>query len=203
MADPCPAEPDRERLTGEVRAKYRRAANDPSGLFAYPIGRAGAEALGYSKSVLDALPEGALARFVGVGCPFELRAPRPGERVLDVGCGAGLDVLAAARAVGADGLAAGVDLSPEMLAVARDAARAAGLANVRFEVASAEALPFDDASFDQIVSNGALNLVIDKRRAFAELARVLRPGGVLAIADLLVVDDAPARILEGADAWST
>jgi SAM-dependent methyltransferase len=193
----------RRDLERAVREKYRRAALDPRGLFPYPIGREGARALGYSRERIDAAPRAVLERFVGVGDPFEVRAPATGERVLDVGCGAGLDTLAAGARVGRSGLAVGIDPASQLVAFGRDGARHGALPQVAFVAGSAEELPFAHASFDQVSSNGALNLVVDKRRAFGELARVLRPGGTLAIADLLVVEGVPDELLADMDAWST
>jgi len=195
--------PDRAHLEAAVREKYRRLAQNEPGLFTYPTGRAGAEALGYRAEWLDRVPPELLERFAGVGCPFEVRVPRAGECVLDVGCGAGTDAFVAAQLVGATGEVAGLDLSPELLELARSAAHASRRTHLRFHAGSAEALPFADASFDQVLSNGALNLVLDKPRALRELARVLRPGGTLAIADLLVIESVPAHVLADLDAWST
>jgi ubiquinone/menaquinone biosynthesis C-methylase UbiE len=142
-------------------------------------------------------------RFVGVGNPFRVRIPCRGERVLDVGCGCGLDVFVAAARVGPEGLAVGVDLTFEMLAVPRAAGTRPGACRVLFVQASAETLPFVDESFDQVISNGVLNLVPDKDAAFREISRVLRPGGTLAAADLVVVETLPQEVLADVDAWST
>lgn len=183
-----------------VLAQYRRVAAEAEGHFPYPVGRASAEALGYARDDIDAVPPQVVARFVGVGNPFAVRRPAAGERVLDVGCGAGFDAFVAARCVGPHGRVAGIDLSPEMLAVAR----AAGApAHVEFLQGTAAALPFPDASFDQVVSNGVLNLVPDKDAAYREIARVLAPGGTLAVADLLVVEDLPREVREDPAAWAT
>lgn len=193
----------REGLETAIREKYCRVAVDPTGLFAYPTGREGALQLGYQAPWLEILPFELLQRFVGVGNPFELRIPRSGEQLLDVGSGAGVDVLLAAHWVEPSGTAVGLDLTPELLKLARKFAEQAGFDNVRFEEGSAESLPFASASFDQVISNGALNLVVDKDRAFREIARVLRPGGTLAVADILVVDSVPDDVLADMDAWST
>lgn len=202
MSD-CDAPPPPERaaeLKRAVRRKYADVAADAAGRFPYPVGRAGALALGYAAEEIDAVDAEVVARFVGVGRPFAARAPRAGESVLDLGCGAGLDALLAARAVGATGRAVGVDLAPEMLAVARRGGGAAPRA--AFVVADVEALPFPDASFDLATSNGALNLVPDKDAAFREVFRVLRPGGAFVFADLLVKETVPADVLASQDAWS-
>jgi len=192
-----------EELGRAVREKYARVAKRAEGEFGYPIGRPSALGLGYRAEWLERVPSGIVDRFVGVGCPLRVRTPAPGERVLDVGCGTGLDVFIAASLVGARGRVVGLDLSADMLAVARAAAADASLGNVAFEVGSVEALPFDDGSFDVVVSNGALNLVPDKDAAYGEMHRVLAPGGTLAVADLLVTDSIPEEELAGTAAWST
>lgn len=186
-------------LRRAVRDKYREVSGRPEGQFPYPCGRASATALGYEPAWLDGLPDEVCARFVGVGNPFSIGRPAPGQRVLDLGCGCGMDVLVAARLVGPGGRAVGIDLTPEMLAVARAAADASAW----WVEGSVEALPFADGAFDVVVSNGALNLVPDKAAAFAEARRVLAPGGTLAVADLLVTSRVPDDLLASMDAWST
>jgi len=181
-------------LRQAIRGKYRGVARRPEGRFPYPVGRVSALRLGYTREWIDAAPAPVLRRFVGVGNPFRARRPRAGERVLDLGCGAGFDVFVASLLVGASGRAVGVDL-------ARRALRGTGHAEVR--VARAERLPFEAASFDVVISNGALNLVPDKDAAFREAWRVLRPGGIFVAADLLVTEEVPAEVLADMDAWST
>lgn len=189
----APIPPDRVReLHAAVRRRYASVAHCAEGQFPYPVGRASALQLGYEADWLARVPEAVLARFVGVGNPFAVRRPQPGERVLDLGCGCGLDLGVARQLVGPQGRAVGVDLTPEMLALAD--------AGVQARI---EALPFADGAFDLALSNGVLNLVPDKAAAFAEIARVLRPGGALAAADLLVTDAIPDAVLASADAWST
>lgn len=188
-----------DQLRQAVREKYRSVSVDPEGPFPYPVGRASALGLGYEAEWLDALPDDVLDRFVGVGNPFRIQRPEPGQSVLDLGCGAGLDVFVAAQLVGPRGRAVGVDLTPEMLAWPKQHAAA----NTEFHEGSVEALPFEDGSFDLAISNGALNLVPDKDAAFEEIFRVLAPGGVFAVADLLVTATVPEEVLAGLDAWST
>lgn len=186
-----------------VRAKYRLFAAHPEGHFSYPTGRRGALAQGYDEAWLDAAPPEVVARFVGVGNPFEVRRPAAGERVLDVGCGAGLDAFVAAGLAGPAGRVVGVELTQEMLDVPRAALARRPAPWLAFEEADAAALPFADASFDVVLSNGVLNLVPDKDAAFREIRRVLRPGGTLAAADLVVLDAIPAEQLASKDAWSS
>lgn len=188
-------------LRRAVRAKYSDVAARPDGQFPYPVGRESALGLGYEPEWLDAAPAAVVERFVGVGNPFRVRGPVAGERVLDLGCGCGLDVFVAAQQVGPSGRAVGVDLTPAMLELARPFASDHG--QVELVEGSVERLPFADRSFDLVISNGALNLVPDKRAAYREAHRVLAPGGVLAVADLLVTEAIPPEVLASEDAWST
>ncbi|MHC4548746.1 MAG: methyltransferase domain-containing protein [Planctomycetota bacterium] len=194
---------DAEALRRAVREKYRLCAASPEDRFPYPVGRASARRLGYEERWLAAVPDDAVDRFVGVGNPFRVRLPQPGESVLDAGCGCGLDVFVASILVGPEGRAVGLDLTSEMIVRARAAAAQWSPRRVSFDTGDIEAMPFPDASFDVVLSNGSLNLVPDKDRAFREIARVLRPGGWLAAADLLVIDTIPPDVLASLDAWST
>jgi arsenite methyltransferase len=189
-------------IRNAVKSKYREVAARTEGKFPYPTGNESALKLGYDPSWLSRIPAQVLNRFVGVGNPFRIRAPRTGDRVLDAGCGCGMDTFVAALLAGAQGQAIGIDLTEEMLNIAR-AAASSETGNMEFHVGSIEALPFADASFDLVISNGVLNLVPDKAAAFSEIARVLRPEGALAAADLLVVETIPQEILANTDAWST
>ncbi len=171
--------------------KYRRVAVSPAGVFRYPVGEHSALGLGYPAQLVAAVPSPIRNTFVGVGNPFALGPIRPGAAVLDVGCGAGFDVCIAALVVGPHGRAVGCDLSPEMLAAARTGQKELGLPNTTFLCADAEELPFADASFDVLVSNGALNLIPDKSRAAREAFRVLAPGGRLQACDMSLLGDAP------------
>lgn len=202
MSEPLSAA-EAERLREAVREKYRRVAREPRGHFGYPVGRESALGLGYEEAWLDAIPEPVVEGFVGVGNPFRVRRPRRGERVLDLGCGSGLDAFVAALLVGARGGAVGVDLVPEMLEVAARGASGWEGGNVEFVPADVERLPFEDESFDVVLSNGVLNLVPDKDAAFREARRVLRPSGAFVAADLLVMASIPAEVLASVDAWST
>jgi arsenite methyltransferase len=186
-----------------VKSKYREVAIQPEGKFSYPTGKKSALKLGYDPLWLKRIPADVLKRFVGVGNPFKIRVPQQGTRVLDAGCGCGMDTFVAALLVGPQGQANGIDLTAEMLDTARAAAASSGTGNVEFREGSIEALPFDDAAFDLVISNGVLNLIPDKAAAFSEIARILRPGGTLAAADLLVIDAIPPEVLASTDAWST
>jgi SAM-dependent methyltransferase len=197
-----PAE-QRGRICAAIKERYQAVAQDAHGHFKYPVGRASAIGLGYDPAAVDAVPREIVDRFVGVGNPMAIRTPRAGERVLDVGCGSGFDTFVASRHVGPAGRAVGIDLTAEMLSRARTALPAWEPHNVEFHEGSAEDLPFADESFDLVISNGALNLVPDKDRAYREIWRVLRKGGTLAVADLFVVESIPDEVLAREDAWST
>ena len=174
-----------------IAEKYRKVAVSPGGLFRYPTGEASARGLGYPPDLLAAIPPAIRERFVGVGNPFALGPLRPGDSVLDLGCGAGFDAFVAAQLVGPAGRVAAVDLSPEMLAVARAGQAVAALPRIEFREASVEALPFPDDSFDAALSNGVLNLIPDKPAALREIFRVLRPGGRLQACDIGLSGDEP------------
>ncbi len=178
-----------ESIRGGIVDKYRKVAVSPAGLFRYPTGEASAKGLGYPTHLLAAIPATVRERFVGVGNPFALGPIQPGEAILDLGCGAGFDAFVAAQLVGPTGWVAGIDLSPEMIAVAKAGLREAKFSQVEIQVAQVEVLPFPDASFDVALSNGVLNLIADKPRALREVFRVLRPGGRLQACDIGLVGE--------------
>jgi len=188
MAITCPVSFDVDRLRDEVRDTYARVALAPDGDFHFHRGpRFASELLGYDPRELEELPRQSTAPFAGVGNPHLAGPVHAGETVLDIGCGAGMDLLLAARRVGSDGRAIGVDPTPEMRRTVAASARAAGLAGrVEVRAGDAEGLPVEDGSVDVVQSNGVLNLTPDKVRAFREIHRVLRPGGRLHLADVTI-----------------
>jgi len=196
------SERDVESIRQGVREKYAAVAKDVTGRFAYTTGRAGAELLAYDPDHLAAAAEPLFDAYCGVGNPFTVGEIRPGERVLDVGCGAGLDLFVAARLVGPEGRACGIDLTPEMAARARANLAAVGIGHAEVRVAAAEAIPYPDHTFDVVTSNGVLNLSPRKDAAFREIHRVLSPGGRLHLADICLADGVPAVESCSIDAWS-
>ena len=170
---------DPRALREEVKSKYRDVATNPRGEYHFHTGRPLARRLGYEQGVVDAMPERAVESFAGVANPFSLRRLEAGERVIDVGSGAGFDCFIAAHQVGPQGRVLGVDMLQEMLERSRAAAAEMGLANVAFREGLIEEMPVEDGWADAVISNGVINLCADKRRAFQEIWRVLRPGGWL------------------------
>jgi SAM-dependent methyltransferase len=189
-------------LRQAIQDEYAAVALHPEQGFHFHTGRPLARMLGYAEEWLEGIPEISIESFAGTGNPFSLGELKPGERVLDVGSGAGIDSLIAARMVGSDGMVVGVDMTPAMLAKARHAAAAAGLINVEFREGYAEDLPVPDGWADVVISNGVLNLMPDKSAALAEMARVLKPGGRLQIADILVQKAVPDSAKRQIDLWT-
>jgi arsenite methyltransferase len=193
---------DSERLEAEVKEMYRHVAREEDSALHFEVGRGLALHLGYEERLLDAIPAEALASFAGVGYHLDLASLASGETVLDLGSGSGTDVFCAAVQVGETGQAVGVDFTDEQLAKARRLALRDGFAQAEFREASIEDLPFDDASFDVVISNGVINLSPVKHRVFAEAARVLRPGGRLSLADIVSGKPLKERTRRNVDLWA-
>jgi SAM-dependent methyltransferase len=189
-------------LKSEIRKTYASVSTEPDKDFVFPTGRGWAEDLGYPKALLDRVPERSVESFAGVANPFSLGELAPGERVLDVGCGAGTDSLVAAQMVGEQGRVVGIDMTPEMLAKARASAEELGLRHVEFVSGEAERLPLADASFDVVISNGVIDLVPDKDAVFSEINRVLAPGGRVQLADVTIQRPVSDEGRRNIDLWT-
>ncbi len=192
---------DLEVLKSEIKKTYASVSEEPDKDFIFPTGRAWAEDLGYPEE-LASVPEAAVESFAGVANPWALGRLAPGERVLDLGSGAGTDSLIAAQMVGEQGHVTGIDMTPEMLAKARAAAVEIGVTNVEFVEGEAERLPFPDASFDIVISNGVIDLIPDKDAVFTELFRVLAPGGRIQVADVTIQNPVSAEGRRNIDLWT-
>jgi arsenite methyltransferase len=197
-----PAGVDRDVLRAEVQSKYAEVALDPASGFHFHTGRPLAEMLGYDLSEVDRLPSGTIESFAGTGNPLGMGALRPGERVLDIGCGAGMDTLLAALQVGPTGQVIAVDMTEAMLAKTSAGAVALGLSQVDTRRGYAESLPIEDAAVDVVLSNGVINLCPDKVAVMREIARVLRPGGRIQIADMVVQRPISQDARSDIDLWA-
>jgi arsenite methyltransferase len=194
---------DTQELEAKVKDMYRHVAEEPDGNYHFELGRPLAEHLGYPADVLDRVPAGAIESFAGVGYFFDLAELSDGENVADLGSGSGMDVFFAAVGVGPSGTVVGVDFTAEQLEKARRIADQAGFAQVELREGRIEQLPVEDASCDCVISNGVINLAPEKEAVFAEAARVLRPGGRLAIADIVSEQQMKESIVCDADLWAS
>ena len=189
-------------LREQVKSKYREVAADPTRTYHFHTGRGLARRLGYEDDAVDALPDRAVESFAGVANPFALRRLAPGERVVDIGSGAGFDSFLAAQQVGPKGQVIGVDMTPEMLDKSTATAAELRLEQVAFREGLAEALPVDAGWADVVISNGVINLCADKRAVLTEIRRVLKPGGWLQFADIANGRPVPEGALRDIDLWT-
>jgi arsenite methyltransferase len=189
-------------LRSEIQRTYADVSTRPDQDYIFPTGRAWAFDLGYPQDLLARVPEGSCESFAGVANPFSMGALEPDEDVLDVGCGAGMDSLVAAQMVGPTGSATGIDMTPEMIAKARGSVAEMELGNVTIVEGSAEHLPFDDAAFDVVISNGVIDLIPDKDAVFSEISRVLRPGGRIQLADVTIQNPVSEESKKDIDLWA-
>ena len=194
---------DTHELEAKVKDMYRHVAEQPQGKYHFELGRPLAEHLGYPADLLDRVPDGACESFAGVGYFFDLAELAEGEQVIDLGSGSGMDVFFAAEQVGRSGAVAGVDFTAEQLAKARRIANEFGYSQVEFREGRIEQLPAEAESLDCVISNGVINLAPEKEAVFAEAFRVLRPGGRLAIADIVSEQQMKESIVCDADLWAS
>jgi arsenite methyltransferase len=203
MSFACPVTLDQEKLRSEVRSVYAKVAENPQGDFHFHRGpEYAARLLGYDSAELGELPPAATASFAGVGNPFLMDSLAPGAAVLDIGSGAGMDCLLAARRVGHAGSVVGIDMTDAMLARARGSASEVGLSQVRFEKADMTGLPLESNSIDVVISNGVINLAPDKEAVFNELYRVVKRGGRLQFADIIVGTVLSEEVRSNIDLWT-
>lgn len=204
MATSCPVDLDVARLRREVSETYARLVDHPDGEFHFHHGLDYAcEMLRYDRAELAALPTASTARFAGLGNPHRIGTVEPGQIVLDIGCGAGTDLLLAAQRTGKGGRAIGIDATPEMRARAAASALELGLGDViEIRDGTAEELPVEDASVDVVISNGVINLTTNKQRAFREIVRVMRPGGRLHLADVVIQAELSLASRSDAALWA-
>lgn len=193
---------DSAQLREEVKNKYRDVAHKPDGEYHFHTGRPLARRLGYEEAVVAGLPDEAVESFAGVANPFVLRALKPGEKVVDAGSGAGFDVFVARQQVGQGGHVIGVDMLLEMLEKSRATARALGYGNVEFREGFLEDIPVEAGWADAAISNGVINLCPDKGAVFAELFRILRPGGALQFGDIANGKSVPEAARKNVDLWT-
>jgi arsenite methyltransferase len=189
-------------LRDQVKSKYREVAADPTRTYHFHTGRGLARRLGYEDDAVDALPDRAVESFAGVANPFALRRLAPGERVVDIGSGAGFDSFLAAAQVGPTGRVLGVDMTPEMLEKSVVTGTELGLDHVDFRAGLAESVPVEDSWADVVISNGVINLCADKHAVLSEIRRVLRPGGWLQFADIANGLPVPEGALRDIDLWT-
>lgn len=193
---------DANEIKDKIRERFVKVALDPQAQQRHPTGPASAKNLGYNPAEIDALPAAVTESFAGVGNPLGLYEVRPGETVLDIGCGAGVDSIIAARKVGLSGRVIGVDMTAEMVGKARDNAVVVGVTNAEFHRGEADRLPAADGTVDVVISNGMFNLCLDKPKVLAEVFRVLRPGGRVQMADIMLGEMVTDGQVETKGAWS-
>ncbi|HVA49669.1 MAG TPA: methyltransferase domain-containing protein [Pirellulales bacterium] len=191
-----------DKIRADIKQRFVKLALCPTEEKKFPVGPASAKRLGYDPVEIDALPNSVTESFAGVGDPFALGELRPGETVLDLGCGAGLDSILAARRVFPTGKVIGVDFAVEMVEKAVRNAAAVGVSNTDFRQGNADAIPLEDGSVDMVISNGLFNLCLNKPKVLAEVFRVLRPGGRLQMADILLHDDVTEEEVARKGSWS-
>lgn len=193
---------EQQQIRDAIKNKYRKVSGSAEGLFRYQTGKSGAVALGYDMAILDEIPEKALTSYCGVGNPFSVEVIKEQSDVLDIGCGAGFDLLVASRLVGSEGRVCGIDLTEEMVSKAQSLVSEFGNSTITVQHVLSELLPYNEDSFDHVISNGVFNLSPCKLKLFREIRRVLRPGGYLQFADIILTQQPPSGTGDSLDDWS-
>lgn len=193
---------DLQEIRKAIRDKYAEVSISAEGKFQYPTGKDGATALGYDPAIIASAHARFLESSCGVGNPFSLGNIHLGDAILDLGCGGGFDMFVASKLVGESGMVCGIDLTEDMVSRARENLTLAGITNYEVKKVDSEVIPYDDHSFDVVISNGVINLSPRKETTFAEIYRVLKPGGRLQFADVVLENDLPASLAGSAEAWS-
>lgn len=191
-----------DELRDEIKKEYAEVALDPHKGYHFHTGRRALDIIGYDEALYEGLPEGSIESFAGTGNPFMLGPINHGETIVDVGSGSGFDALIASRLAGPEGRVVGIDMTAEMLSKARAGAEAMGVTNIEFREGLAEALPLPEEFADVVISNGVLNLTLDKVETLCEWARILKPGGRLQIGDILVRRAVPPSALDDVSLWT-
>ncbi len=192
---------DPAAIQSAIKHKYKKVAGSIAGNFRYPTGIEGAKKLGYEPALVNSAPPELIEFFCGIGCPFSIGELYAGESVLDIGCGGGFDLFCASQMVGSTGKVFGIDLSPEMIAKAKQNLALAGVTNTHVQVGGSEQLPFENNTFDVVTSNGVFNLSPEKQKIYSEIWRVLKPGGRLQFADMVLKNELPPEEMS-AKSWS-
>ncbi|MEJ2683375.1 MAG: methyltransferase domain-containing protein [Candidatus Sulfobium sp.] len=193
---------DVKEIQDAVRRKYVEVSSSAAGKFNYPTGMDGAIQQGYDPAIIRSMPDEVLESFCGVGNPFTAGPVKAGETILDVGCGAGFDLIVASSLVGQNGKVCGIDLTPEMAEKAKSNLKKYGVQNYDVRTAGAESIPYPDDTFDVVISNGVLNLSPLKEKCFREIYRVLKPDGRLQFADIILKEQCAGAMCSTLDAWS-
>ncbi|MGB3221903.1 MAG: methyltransferase domain-containing protein [Desulforhopalus sp.] len=193
---------DKERIRVAIKKKYSAVSASAEGYFKYPVGKAGALLLDYDKAILEGIPVEMLRSFCGVGNPFAIERIEEGSTVLDIGCGAGFDLVVASQIAGPHGKVVGADLTKEMIDRAHANLDLMDIKNYELHHVSSEQLPFPDNSFDVVISNGVINLSPDKPYIFSEIYRVLKKGGRLQFADIILEKELPPHLMASVESWS-
>lgn len=198
----CFSEKETTQIFRAIRKKFAAVASSAEGYFTYTVGKAGALALGYDNGLVEQAPSDLIGPFCGVGNPFAISPLQKGSTTLDIGCGAGFDLYVASFQVGKHGKVIGVDLTEEMVVKARYNMEKLGVSNAEVHLVSTKDFPFEESTFDAVLSNGVINLSPEKKKLFSEIFRVLKPGGRLQFADIILKKKLPSHLAASVESWS-